>query len=726
MATDHTIAIFVAQLILLLFVGRLLGEGMSRIGQPAIFGQLLAGVLLGPSVFGALLPEIRNLVFPDAPALKHMIEAISQVGILLLLLLTGMETNLALVNRRRRAVISSSIFGIAVPFVCGVLLAYALPKELIPSSSLRLVTALFLGTALSISSVKIVAMVLMEVGAIRRDLGQLILATAILDDTVAWILIAIIAGIAAHGSISIVNIAGSVLGTALFLAVSLTIGRRLVMRLIRWTNDNMTIEVPVITAILLVMLVMALSTELIGVHTALGAFVAGILVGQSPILSEHIEGELRGFIMAFFSPVFFAVAGLGMDLGTLVEPALFLFTLAVIAVASIGKFLGALAGGRLGGLSTAEALALATGLNARGSTEVIVASIGLSMGALSSQVYTMIVAMAVVTTMVMPPSLRWMLARVPMREEEARRLEKEEAELQESVPHMERALVVLDGSPNGRLAGILAGLFAGQEQLVTTVMEGQGDKRAGGQEGRELLTRAAALAFDRASQRLREQNEQSPKFSLRELVSVKPAEGAAAVDAEVMKGYSIAFIGIEHPIAARANHFEDELQGVVRAFAEPVAISVNGNRSVAEPDIALNILVPTGGTPEARLAMEMGLSLAKASAGRLTALHVLDPQDDTQWLRGRARRQGLSLLDDARRLGKRKGVPVNGVSVTNSRPEIEIRRMTRTTRYDLVVIGTSLRQGETMFLSARTASLVRSLQRPVLLITRYPRQRSLQ
>jgi hypothetical protein len=193
------------------------------------------------------------------------------------------------------------------------------------------------------------------------------------------------------------------------------------------------------------------------------------------------------------------------------------------------------------------------------------------MGALSSQVYTMIVAMAVVTTMVMPPSLRWMLARVPMREEETSRLEKEEAELQESVPHMERALVVLDDSPNGRLASMLAGLFAGHEQLVTTVMEGQGERGS----GHELLTRTARLAFDRASQRLREENEQSPKFSLGELVSVKPAEGVDAVDAEVMKGYSIAFIGIERPIAAGANHFEDELQGVVRAFGEPVAISLN-------------------------------------------------------------------------------------------------------------------------------------------------------
>jgi Kef-type K+ transport system membrane component KefB len=216
-------AIFAAELILLLFFGRLLGEVMTRIGQPAIFGQLLAGVLLGPSIFGALLPDLRHIVFPDTPAIKSMIDAVSQIGILLLLMLTGMETNLALVNRRRRAVISTSLMGIAVPFACGVALAYALPIELTPPPAARLVTALFLGTALSISSVKIVAMVLMEVGAIRRDLGQLILATAILDDTLAWIIIAIISGIAAQGEVSFSHVGMSIALTGLFLAVSLTV-----------------------------------------------------------------------------------------------------------------------------------------------------------------------------------------------------------------------------------------------------------------------------------------------------------------------------------------------------------------------------------------------------------------------------------------------------------------------------------------------------------------------
>ena len=263
-------------------------------------------------------------------------------------------------------------------------------------------------------------MVLMEIGAIRRDLGQLILATAILDDTIAWIIIAVIAGIAAHGTVNFEQRRREPRPARRCSSPSASPSAgALVARIIVWCNDNMTIEVPVITAILLVMLAMALTTELIGVHTALGAFVAGILIGQSPILTEHIEGELRGFIIAFFSPVFFAVAGLGMDLRTLLDPD----AAAVHRSPSSWSPASASSAARWPAAGWAaspalESLALATGLNARGSTEVIIASIGLAMGALSNQLYTMIVAMAVVTTMAMPPTLRWMMARVPLRDEE--------------------------------------------------------------------------------------------------------------------------------------------------------------------------------------------------------------------------------------------------------------------------------------------------------------------
>ena len=703
MPGDHTMAIFIAELILLLFFGRLLGEGMTRVGQPAIFGQLLAGVVLGPSVFGALLPELRHAIFPETPALKSMINAVSQIGILLLLLLTGMETNLELVNRRRRAVISTSLSGIIVPFACGVALAYALPTDIVPSPTTRLVTALFLGTALSISSVKIVAMVLLEIGAIRRDLGQLILATAILDDTLAWIIIAIISGIAVHETVKLEHVGLSLGLTALFLLVSFTVGRRAVARIIVWCNDNLIIEVAVISAILIIMLTMALTTELIGVHTALGAFVAGILVGQAPILTEHIENELRGFIIAFFSPVFFAVAGLGMDLRTLLDPTSLLFTLAVILVATVGKFLGALAGSSIAGLTWRESLTLATGLNARGSTEVIVASIGLSIGALNEELYTMVVAMAVVTTMMMPPTLRWMMARLPLRSDELERLEKEEAEQSESVPRMERALVYVDESVNGTIMASLAGLFTGRQSVLTTVLEPPAADGAASS-GVARLTAAAEHAL-RASPSPAQQLVQGRRLSVED-----------DIESEVRKGYSIAFVGVDQPVSLTEQRFETQLERLVSAFDGPVAVLINGEAlgpSTAHPR---RILAPTSGRPDARLAIEIALSIAAASDGSLTVFHVFDPRADTVVLRGRSRRFGMSVLVEAHRLGKRSGVPVTGLTATNTQPEAEIRRAVARAHYDLVVLGTSLRRGETKFLGPRTSALVRSLSVPVLLV----------
>jgi nucleotide-binding universal stress UspA family protein len=205
-------------------------------------------------------------------------------------------------------------------------------------------------------------------------------------------------------------------------------------------------------------------------------------------------------------------------------------------------------------------------------------------------------------------------------------------------------------------------------------------------------------------------------MSPQELVHAKSADTDDAVEVEAAKGYSLAFVGIEQPLSAEG--FGDQVRRLVEAFGGPLAIVINGARSAAKPGAPLKILVPTGGAPEARLATEIALALAKASNGTLTALHVFDPQDDTELLRGRTRRQGLSVLVDARRLGKRSGVAVKGVTVTNSRPEVEIRRAARAARYDLVVVGTSLRQGETKFLSPRSSALVRALRSPVLLVAR--------
>lgn len=208
-----------------------------------------------------------------------MIDGIAQVGILLLLLLTGMETDLKLVKKVGKAAIAISIAGILVPFACGFALGEFLPDALLPNPQARLVASLFMGTALSISSVKIVAVVVREMNFMRRNVGQIIVATAVIDDTIGWVIIAVIFSLASHGTLDIASVAKAVLGTLAFLAVSFTIGRRTVFQLIRWANDNLVSTAPVITVILLLMCAMAMITHAIGVHTVLGAFVAGIWSG---------------------------------------------------------------------------------------------------------------------------------------------------------------------------------------------------------------------------------------------------------------------------------------------------------------------------------------------------------------------------------------------------------------------------------------------------------------
>jgi hypothetical protein len=317
----------------------------------------------------------------------------------------------------------------------------------------------------------------------------------------------------------------------------------------------------------------ALATHFIGVHTVLGAFIAGVLIGESPILTKHIGEQLRGLIVAFFMPVFFGLAGLATDLTVLTSPQLLGMALVLIAVASLGKFAGAFAGGEIGGLTRRESLALAFAMNARGSTEVIVAAIGLSMSALTENLFSMIVAMAVATTIAMPPMLRWGLSRVPITAAEKKRIEREEFEATGFVSNLERLLLAVDDGPNGRFASRLAGLTAAARGLPITVLplsEGASAARKGrppddsedgaAQWARSAIAAAAAVTED--SKRAPSTEDQATSIN----VTVRKTEARTedAVAQEARKGYDLLFAGIEntrtksgdfHPSPASAKFF---------------------------------------------------------------------------------------------------------------------------------------------------------------------------
>ena len=707
--------VFLGQIILLLTVGRLMGELMQRLGQPAVMGQLLAGIMLGPSVLGALWPDLQHALFPAGAEQKSMIAAVSQLGILLLLLLTGMETDLGLVRKTGRAAFSVSATGIAVPFACGFALGELLPEAMLPRPELRLLTSLFLGTALSISSVKIVAMVVREMRFMRRNLGQVIVASAIIDDTIGWTIIAVISGLALHGQIDLATLGQSVLGIAIFLALSFTLGRRLVFTLIRWSNDSFVSDMPVITTILVVMGLMALATHLIGVHTVLGAFVAGILTGQSPILTRHIDEQLRGLITALFMPVFFGLAGLGADLTILKDLDLVLLTLGLVLIASLGKFGGAFLGGWLGGLSRPEALALGCAMNARGSTEVIVATIGLSMGALSQNLYTMIVAMAVVTTMAMPPTLRWALGRLPLGEEERARLDREAFEAGGFVTRMERLLVAVDGSPKSRFATRLAGLIAVPRGMPLTVLGlGMGGplrlpRPPTNGHGGDPVAKAGGDA------RLLEAEARSAVPKETNLITRLAAEAQVelAVAAEARKGYDMMFLGVERSVDPGGG-FHLDVTRIAGGFAGPLAIAIARGMHVDQPLAAgLRILIPITGTEVSRRGAEVGLALARATGAEAMALHIADA---TRRHLDPPRAGEDEFLRHVIGLAEGYGVSLRTATRANLAPEDAILRQARLGGFNLIVMGVARRPGESLRFGNVATAIMESAERSILFV----------
>jgi Kef-type K+ transport system membrane component KefB/nucleotide-binding universal stress UspA family protein len=698
----------IAQIVLLIVAGRLLGEAMLRIGQPAVMGQLIAGLLLGPSVLGALWPDMQQFLFPKSAEQKAMIDGVAQFGILLLLLLAGMETELALVRDVRRAAISASVAGILLPFGCGLLLGHFLPDHLLPDPNKRMITSLFLGTALAISSVKIVATVVRDLGFMRRNVGQVILASAIVDDTIGWVIIAITFGLAAEQSFDWLSVSGHVVGTFLFLAFSFTLGRRLVFKIIQFTNDHFRGEGAVIAAILVVMGLFALITQMIGVHTVLGAFVAGILIGESPILTEEIDRQLRGIVAGLFMPVFFGLAGLSADLTVLKDSELALLTLGLVAIASIGKGAGAFTGGYFGGLTLKESTALAMGMNARGSTEVIVASIGLSMGVLSQNLFTMIVAMAVITTTAMPPTLRWALRRLPLRRDEKLRLEREEYERNAFVAHLERILLAVDGSSNGRFASRLAGLLAASRGMAVTVLDlsDNGKKRSADTPEADLVRPVMAAAEETGATK-----QDMPQIDV--IVRKHDVAPAEAIATEAQRGYDLLVIGIE-TVGAKGGGFHERLSSLISQFEGSIAIAEARGPHAEQPAGSIaNILVPLTGNDNARRGAEVAITLAHALHAEVSTLSVIGRGAKN---RARLRREVQAVTDETRKIAKYLEAEIKTAVRTEDDAAAAILRVIERDKPDLVAIGVSRRPGDRLSFGDVADTLVKDAKCSLLFV----------
>ena len=393
---------------LLIGAARLFGEIAQRFHQPAVLGELLAGVLLGPTVFGSLAPEWQTWLFPLTGDNAVVLDAISTLAIVLFLLVAGLEVDLSLVWEQGRTAMSVGVLGTIIPFVFGLVAAWLMPAALGRQADADpWIFSLFLATAMAISSLPVIARTLMDLNLYRTDLGMIVVSAAIFNDLIGWTVFALILGMMnEHGAAS--SVATTVGLTLLYAAVMLTAGRWLIHRTLPLLQAYAHWPAGVLGFIVVLGLVGAAFTEHIGIHAIFGSFLVGVALGESSHLQERTRVMLEEFVSIIFAPVFFAGIGLRVNFFTQFDWSL---ASLVLILACSGKILGAYLGARLGGLPTRDRWAVAFAMNSRGAMEIILGLLALEAGVIRQPLFVALVVMALSTSAMSGPLIGWSMRR---------------------------------------------------------------------------------------------------------------------------------------------------------------------------------------------------------------------------------------------------------------------------------------------------------------------------
>lgn len=411
------LVVLLLQLGVLLAAAHTLGRLALRAGMPALVGELSAGVLLGPTVLGHAAPAVAGWLFPADPGQTRLLEAVTQIGLLLLVGITGAQFDAGFLRRRGATAACVSLAGLLVPLGLGTAAGYLVPGELLAEPDRRHLFAFFLGVALCVTALPVIAKTLAELDLLHRNVGQLVITAAFFDDAAGWLLLAFVSAVAVGGANG-GQVAATALYAALFLVAALLLRRPLARYATRTRSGERAAGSTLAVAVALVLFYSAGSAA-IGMEALFGAFVAGATVLNR--VAPSLLAPLRTVVMSFFAPVFLAGIGLHMDLTLLADPTVAATATGVLVVAVLGKFTGAYLGARAGRLGHWEGVVLGAGMNARGMIEVVIALAGLRLGVLTTAVFTCIVLVAVVTSVIAPPLLRRSARRIGIGDEERER-----------------------------------------------------------------------------------------------------------------------------------------------------------------------------------------------------------------------------------------------------------------------------------------------------------------
>lgn len=686
------------QIAVLVFFGRVLGELAKRVGQPSVIGELLAGILLGPTALGKLWPAAQSWIFPAGDNQGQLLATVARLGVLLLLLVTGFEIDLSYILSRGRRVLQVALWGTMFPLLFGTCLGMVLPEALMGEADRRPLFAMFLAVAMSISAMAVLAKILLDLDVMKRDLGQTMVAVAMSEDLVGWILLSLVVGLAG-GDFQPLLAVRAVGGAVIFLALAFSLGRWFVDGLLTYIDDrDGGVPMQMSAAVFLAMLLGTLTHEL-GLEPMLGAFVAGILCGQARRFHDETEHTLKLMVTAVFSPLFFANAGLKVDLLKVVNPTVILWGVVIVAVASLGKLFGASFGAWMAGFKPWERVAFGVGLNARGSMEIIVATVGYSLKILSVEAYSIIVLMAMSLCLLTPGTLRAVFRRIPIEPDEQARLD--QAGSDSFMKRLKRVLVPLRGGPNAEAVAQLVARLGKVVPFDTTLMHVDNRRN-----------HPAEPTFAEISQTLQVDLERAPTMR-----SLRSPHVIPLIERESRRGYQLMVLGASQATSARGSLFNHAIDSLLRDSGCAVAVvHVPAQRSLRD---VKKVMVPTTGTQASEAAIEMAASLAQAYGAELKVVHVLetpelyrDPRNIQHLLR-----VASSILEQQTETAVRYYPQASGELLQGDSSEGELLAYAAQQNFDLIVLRGSLRHNSgRAFLGHRAERLLKQSPCPVMVL----------
>lgn len=402
---NETINLLVAIGIMLL-AGRLLGEFFRKLKMPLVVGELLAGICLGPSLLGKYFPQLNEVVFTTQGHVGLVLNGISTVSVIMLLFAAGMEVEFSVIRQQSKTALKTSFVGLISTLTLG----YFSGNMLFPyfgdgAQSSQLVFSLFFATAMAITALPVIARTLMDLDLFKTKIGMIIIAAAMFDDVIGWILFSVVLGMMHSGTSSyeFLNTLGL---TLLYAVVILTAGRILINKSLPWAQRNLSWPGGVLAFSLGFAFLGAAFTEKIGIHAIFGAFIMGIAIGDSAHLNEKTRDIIHQFITNIFAPLFFVFIGFKVDFIANFDLVLVLI---VTGIAVVTKLLGAGLGALWGKLTVKQALAVGFGMNARGAMEIVLGLLALQAGLITLPLFVALVVMAVLTSILAGPMLKYLL-----------------------------------------------------------------------------------------------------------------------------------------------------------------------------------------------------------------------------------------------------------------------------------------------------------------------------